>query len=107
LARTLLDHIAKPGQKARGLAIALEDHQRLRKALSMVPSIKFQRYELSFQLLMTLNFGSSLFDLLTCPQDAVGVDAAVTVPFCCQTSVILDKKIRPHLGPFPGVSAST
>jgi hypothetical protein len=51
LARTLLDHITEPGQEVRGLATAFEDDQQLQRALSMVPSIEFKRYEMIFQLL--------------------------------------------------------
>ena len=47
------DELAEPGQEVRGLVIALEDDQRLRRALSMVPSIDFKRYAVSFQLLTT------------------------------------------------------
>jgi restriction system protein len=37
-------------QTVRGVVIALEDDQRLRRALAMVPAIEFYRYEVSFKL---------------------------------------------------------
>jgi len=45
------DELAGPDQTVQGLVIALEDDQGLKRALSMVPSIKFKRYEVSFKLL--------------------------------------------------------
>ena len=42
------DVLAEPAQEVRGLVIALEDDQRLRRALSMVPSIEFKRHKVSF-----------------------------------------------------------
>ena len=47
------DVLAGNEQIVRGLVIALEDDQGLRRALSMVPSIDFKRYEVSFRLLTT------------------------------------------------------
>ena len=47
------DELAGPEQTLRGLVIALEDDQGLKRALSMVPSIAFKRYEVSFRLLET------------------------------------------------------
>lgn len=47
------DELAGPEQSVRGLVIALGDDQGLRRALSMVPSIEFKRYEVSFRLLAT------------------------------------------------------
>ena len=47
------DELAEPDQEVRGLVIALDDDQRLRRALSMVPTIEFKRYAVSFQLLTT------------------------------------------------------
>jgi len=44
------DELAEPGQTVRGVVIALEDDQRLRRALAMVPNIDFYRYEVSFKL---------------------------------------------------------
>ncbi|MCA9201100.1 MAG: DUF91 domain-containing protein [Planctomycetales bacterium] len=45
------DELAEPGQTVRGVIIALEDDQRLKRALSMVPAIEFFRYAISFKLL--------------------------------------------------------
>lgn len=47
------EQIAEVGQTVEGAIIALEDDQKLRLALSMVPSIQFYRYQLSFRLLKT------------------------------------------------------
>ena len=44
------DELAEPEQTVRGVVIALEDDQRLRRALAMVPAIDFYRYEVSFKL---------------------------------------------------------
>jgi restriction system protein len=45
------DELAEPGQAVRGAIIALEDDLRVRRALAMVPSIQFFRYQVSFRLL--------------------------------------------------------
>jgi len=42
--------LAEAGQSIRGVIIALEDDQRIRRALAMVPSIVFYRYEVTFKL---------------------------------------------------------
>jgi len=44
------EELAEPGQKVRGLIIALEDDQRIKRALAVVPSIEFYRYQVSFHL---------------------------------------------------------
>ncbi len=44
------EELAEPEQVVRGVVIALEDDQRLRRALAMVPAIEFYRYEVSFEL---------------------------------------------------------
>ncbi len=44
------DELAEAEQAVRGVVIALEDDQRLRRALAMVPAIDFYRYEVSFKL---------------------------------------------------------
>ena len=44
------DELAEPEQTVRGVVIALEDDQRLRRALAVVPAIEFYRYEVSFKL---------------------------------------------------------
>lgn len=43
--------LAEPDQAVRGVIIALEDDQRIRRALATVPQIDFYRYQLSFKLL--------------------------------------------------------
>jgi restriction system protein len=42
--------LAEEGQTVKGIIIALEDDQRIRRALAMVPAITFYRYEVSFKL---------------------------------------------------------
>lgn len=44
------DELAEEGQTVCGAIIALEDDFKLRRALSMVPSITFYRYQISFKL---------------------------------------------------------
>jgi restriction system protein len=43
--------LAEPNQSVEGAIIALEDDQRIRRALAMVPSIQFYRYQVSFRLM--------------------------------------------------------
>ena len=43
--------LADNGQRVKGVIIALEDDQRLRRALAAVPEIDFYRYQVSFKLL--------------------------------------------------------
>lgn len=45
------EELAEEGQSVRGVIIALEDDQRIRRALKMVPSIVFYRYQISFKLM--------------------------------------------------------
>ena len=45
------DELAEPGQTVEGVIIALDDDQRVRRALSMVPNIRFFRYKVTFQLI--------------------------------------------------------
>lgn len=42
--------LAEDGQNIRGVIIAMEDDQRMKRALSMVPNIDFYRYEVTFKL---------------------------------------------------------
>lgn len=42
--------LAEPSQKVRGIIIALEDDQRIRRALAAAPNIEFYRYQISFRL---------------------------------------------------------
>lgn len=44
------EQIAEPDQTVEGAIIALEDDAKLRWAISMVPSIRFYRYEIDFRL---------------------------------------------------------
>ncbi|RYD33520.1 MAG: DUF91 domain-containing protein, partial [Verrucomicrobiaceae bacterium] len=44
------DELAEADQTVRGVIIANEDDQRIRRALSMVPSIQFLRYQVTFKL---------------------------------------------------------
>ena len=44
------DELAEDGQSVLGVIIAHEDDQRIRRALSMTPSIQFFRYQVSFKL---------------------------------------------------------
>jgi restriction system protein len=44
------DELAEPEQSVRGVVIALDENQRLRRALAMIPEIDFYRYEVSFRL---------------------------------------------------------
>ncbi len=43
--------LAEPNQKVKGVIIALEDDQRIRRALAVTPNIEFYRYQISFKLL--------------------------------------------------------
>ena len=44
------DELAEDGQSVVGVIIALEDDQRIRRALRMTPFIQFYRYQISFRL---------------------------------------------------------
>jgi len=44
------DELAEADQTVEGVIIALEDDQRIRRALSIVPSVNFYRYQISFKL---------------------------------------------------------
>jgi len=44
------DELAEDGQTVEGAIIALEDDLRLRRALSVIPSVKFYRYQVTFRL---------------------------------------------------------
>jgi restriction system protein len=44
------EELAEDNQTVRGVIIALEDDQRIRRALAMTPSIEFYRYQISFKL---------------------------------------------------------
>jgi len=45
------DELAEAGQQVHGVIIAMEDDQRIRRALSVAPNIEFYRYEVSFKLI--------------------------------------------------------
>lgn len=44
------DELAEEGQTVRGAIIALEDDQKIRRALVVTPNIAFYRYQISFKL---------------------------------------------------------
>ncbi len=44
------EELAEKDQQVKGVIIAHEDDQRIRRALSMVPSVTFFRYQLSFKI---------------------------------------------------------
>lgn len=44
------EELASEGQTVEGAVVALEDDQRLRRALSVCPSVRFYRYQISFRL---------------------------------------------------------
>lgn len=45
-----LQELAEPQQKVRGVIIALEDDQKIRRALAATPNIEFYRYQVSFKM---------------------------------------------------------
>ena len=47
----VMQELAEPEQSVRGVIIALDDDQRIRRALAMTPAIDFYRYQVSFKLL--------------------------------------------------------
>ena len=47
------EDLAEPNQAVRGVIIALEDDLRIRRALAVIPSIQFFRYQISFKLVKT------------------------------------------------------
>lgn len=47
----VLQELAEEGQTVKGVIIALEDDQKLRRALAATPNINFYRYQISFKLL--------------------------------------------------------
>ncbi len=46
----VLQELAEPNQIVKGIIIALDDDQRIRRALAVAPNIEFYRYEVSFKL---------------------------------------------------------
>ena len=46
----VLDELAVEGQTVRGVIIALEDDQKLKRALAAAPNVTFYRYSISFKL---------------------------------------------------------
>jgi len=46
-----LQELAEEGQSVKGVIIALEDDQKLRRALAATPNIAFYRYQVNFKLL--------------------------------------------------------
>jgi restriction system protein len=47
----VLQELAEPNQKVKGIIIALDDDQRIRRALAVTTNIEFYRYQVSFKLL--------------------------------------------------------
>ena len=45
--------LAEEGQNVKGVIIALDNDQRIRRALSVSPGIDFFRYQIGFKLLKT------------------------------------------------------
>jgi restriction system protein len=45
------EELAEAGQTVRGAIIALEDDQRIKRALAVAPNVSFYRYQVSFKLL--------------------------------------------------------
>jgi restriction system protein len=45
-----MSNIGQPERAMQNRVIALEDDQRIRRALAMVPTIVFYRYQISFKL---------------------------------------------------------
>jgi restriction system protein len=45
------DELAEDHQQVRGIIIALEDDQRIRRALKLVPTVEFFRYQINFRLI--------------------------------------------------------
>jgi restriction system protein len=45
-----LEELAENGQTVKGVIIALEDDNRIRRALAVAPNIEFYRYQVSFKL---------------------------------------------------------
>jgi restriction system protein len=45
------EELAEDGQIVRGAIVALEDDQRIRRALAMIPAVTFYRYQISFKLI--------------------------------------------------------
>lgn len=46
----VLDELAEDDQKVKGIIIALDDDQRIKRALSVTQNIEFYRYQVSFKL---------------------------------------------------------
>ena len=46
----VLQELAEPNQKVKGIIIALEDDIRIRRALAVTNNIEFYRYQVSFKL---------------------------------------------------------
>lgn len=46
----VLDVLAVEGQSVKGVIVALDDDQKLRRALSVAPNVTFYRYTIIFKL---------------------------------------------------------
>lgn len=49
----ILEELAEPDQKVKGVILALEDDLRIRRALAVAGSIEFYRYQINFKLYKT------------------------------------------------------
>lgn len=47
----VLEELAEPGQRVKGIIIALDDDKRIRRALAVAKGIDFYRYQVSFKLM--------------------------------------------------------
>jgi restriction system protein len=47
----VLEELAEPGQKVKGVIVALEDDLRVRRALAVTNNIEFYRYQINFKLI--------------------------------------------------------
>jgi len=48
------EELSESSQQVKGVIIALDDDQRIRRALAVTPNIEFYRYEISFKLSKTI-----------------------------------------------------
>jgi restriction system protein len=46
----VLQELAEENQSVKGIIIALEDDNRIKRALAVAPNIDFYRYQVSFKL---------------------------------------------------------
>jgi len=46
----VLEELAEKGQSVKGVIIALEDDNRIRRALAVAPNIEFYLYQVNFKI---------------------------------------------------------